>query len=88
MTLTFRIQIKNIKKPPVWRRLEIPGNYTFHQFTPPFSWPSDGNSNISTSLWNMPMKAVGQSVRNPKKKQIPTNEELEDIKSYFNFGIE
>ncbi len=34
------------------------------------------------------MKAVGQSVRNPKKKQIPTNEELEDIKSYFNFGIE
>ena len=24
----------------------------------------------------------------PQKKQIPTNEELEDIKSYFNFGIE
>lgn len=32
MTHTFRIQIKNIKKPPMWRRLEIPGNYTFHQF--------------------------------------------------------
>ena len=32
MTLTFRIQIKNITKPPVWRRIEIPAEYNFHQF--------------------------------------------------------
>ena len=32
MTLTFKIQIRNIKKPPVWRRIEIPGNFTFHDF--------------------------------------------------------
>jgi len=32
MTLTFKIQIRGIKKPPVWRRLEIPGSYTFEEF--------------------------------------------------------
>ena len=29
MTLTFKIQLRDITKPPVWRRLEIPGNFTF-----------------------------------------------------------
>jgi hypothetical protein len=30
MTLTFKIQIRGIKKPPVWRRIEIPSEFTFH----------------------------------------------------------
>ncbi len=30
MTLTFKIQIRGIKKPPVWRRIEIPAEFTFH----------------------------------------------------------
>ena len=30
MTIQFKIQIRGIKKPPVWRRIAIPGNFTFH----------------------------------------------------------
>ncbi|MBQ9645295.1 MAG: plasmid pRiA4b ORF-3 family protein [Prevotella sp.] len=30
MTLTFKIQIRGIKQPPVWRRIEIPAELTFH----------------------------------------------------------
>ncbi len=29
MTLTFKIQLRDITKPPVWRRLEIPEDFTF-----------------------------------------------------------
>lgn len=29
-TLTFKIQIRNIMRPPVWRRIQIPDNFTFH----------------------------------------------------------
>ena len=32
MTLTFKIQIRGIKKPPVWRRIEIPTTMTFEEF--------------------------------------------------------
>ena len=32
MTIQFKIQIRGIKKPPVWRRIAIPGNFTFHDF--------------------------------------------------------
>lgn len=32
MALTFRIQLRGIKKPPVWRRIVIPSNFTFHHF--------------------------------------------------------
>lgn len=32
MTLQFKIQLRNITNPPVWRRLVIPGDFTFHQF--------------------------------------------------------
>ena len=30
MTIQFKIQIRDIKKPPVWRCLVIPGNFSFH----------------------------------------------------------
>ena len=30
MALQLKIQIRGIKKPPVWRRIEIPGNFSFH----------------------------------------------------------
>ena len=30
MTIQFKIQIRGIKKPSVWRRIVIPGNFTFH----------------------------------------------------------
>lgn len=30
MTLTLKIQLRGITKPPVWRRIEIPANLTFH----------------------------------------------------------
>ena len=32
MAFEFKIQIKGISKPPVWRKLKIPDNFTFHQF--------------------------------------------------------
>lgn len=30
MALTFKIQIRGIKKPPVWRRISIPESFTFY----------------------------------------------------------
>ena len=30
MAIQFKIQIRDIKKPPVWRRIVIPRNFTFH----------------------------------------------------------
>ena len=32
MTLQFKIQIRGISKPPVWRRIVIPGDFNFHDF--------------------------------------------------------
>lgn len=31
MIYQFKIQIKNISKPPVWRRIKVPGNISLHQ---------------------------------------------------------
>ena len=32
MAFQFRIQLKNIQKPPVWRRVIVPESFTFEQF--------------------------------------------------------
>jgi hypothetical protein len=32
MTLQFKIQIEDITKPPVWRRVLVPETFTFHRF--------------------------------------------------------
>jgi hypothetical protein len=32
MTLQFKIQIEDITKPPVWRRVLVPNTFTFHKF--------------------------------------------------------
>lgn len=32
MTFQFKIQLKNIKKPPVWRRVVVPANTSFSRF--------------------------------------------------------
>lgn len=32
MVFHFKIQIKGITKPPVWRKLSVPANFTFHRF--------------------------------------------------------
>lgn len=32
MIYQFKIQLKNITKPPVWRQVQVPENLTFHQF--------------------------------------------------------
>jgi len=32
MTFHFKIQIKNITHPPVWRRISVPSNFTFEDF--------------------------------------------------------
>ena len=31
MVFQFKIQLQNVTKPTVWRRLQVPSNYTFHQ---------------------------------------------------------
>jgi hypothetical protein len=32
MTFQFKIKLNNITSPPVWRRVMVPGNFTFSQF--------------------------------------------------------
>lgn len=32
MIYTFKIKIKDVKKPPVWRRVAVPSNFTFQRF--------------------------------------------------------
>ncbi|MDR0749523.1 MAG: plasmid pRiA4b ORF-3 family protein [Tannerellaceae bacterium] len=32
MVFQFKIQIKGITKPPVWRKVSVPANFTFHRF--------------------------------------------------------
>ena len=32
MAFQFRIQLKNVQKPPVWRRVIVPESFTFEQF--------------------------------------------------------
>lgn len=32
MLLTFRIQLTNVTKPPVWRRVTVQANFSFEQF--------------------------------------------------------
>ena len=32
MAFQFRIQLKNVQKPPVWRRVIVPESFTFKQF--------------------------------------------------------
>jgi len=32
MALQFKIQLKGISKPPVWRKVLVPKNFTFHDF--------------------------------------------------------
>lgn len=31
-SFTFKIQLKNVSKPPVWRRVKVPAQYTFSEF--------------------------------------------------------
>ena len=31
MAFKFRIQLKNVQKPPVWRQVIVPENFTFEQ---------------------------------------------------------
>lgn len=31
-TFQFKIQIKGITKPPIWRRITVPGNFSFYDF--------------------------------------------------------
>ena len=32
MAIEFKIQIRGISKPPVWRKLKVPDNFSFHNF--------------------------------------------------------
>lgn len=66
MTIQFKIQIRDVKKPPVWRRIVIPGNFTFHDLhytiQTAFGWwgehlyqfqrhPFDGGWDINQKSW-------------------------------------
>ncbi len=47
MTLTFKIQLKGVTKPPVWRKVKVPDSISFHEFhlviQDAFGW---GNSHL------------------------------------------
>jgi hypothetical protein len=32
MTFQFKIQLKNIAKPPIWRTVTVPTHFNFHRF--------------------------------------------------------
>jgi len=55
MTLNFKIQIKNITKPPVWRRLRVPDHFTFEDFHNiiqiAFEWENCHLYNFSPEGW-------------------------------------
>ncbi len=38
MTIQFKIQIRGIKKPPVWRRIVIPGSFSFYDLHDTIQW--------------------------------------------------
>jgi len=54
-TFQFKIQIKNIKKPPVWRRVTVPSYFTFlefhHVIQGAFGWDSCHLYNFSPDGW-------------------------------------
>lgn len=59
-TFQFKIQIKNIKKPPVWRRITVPSYFTFMQFhhviQSAFGWSCCHLYNFSPNGWGSDLK--------------------------------
>ena len=55
MTYQFKIQIKGITKPPVWRRVLVPDTFTFQQFhfliQEVFGWENVHLYVFRRSLW-------------------------------------
>lgn len=58
MIFQFKIQIKGITKPPVWRRITIPAHYTFDQFhiaiQVAFGWSNSHLYQFSKSGYSTP----------------------------------
>ena len=77
MAIQLKIQIRGIKKPPVWRRIEIPGNFSFH----------DLHNTIQAAFgwWNEHLYQFqrhpfdgGWTVKEPDEENDPWGEEPED----------
>jgi Plasmid pRiA4b ORF-3-like protein len=56
VNIEFRVQLKNISKPPVWRKLSIPDTFTFEDFhlaiQVAFGWDDQHEFQFSPNGWN------------------------------------
>ena len=67
MVFLFKIQIQGITKPQVWRRVLVPGSFTFHRFHKviqyAFGWSDDHPYEFSPSGWGS-SPTIGPQVEN------------------------
>ena len=77
MTIQFKIQIRDIKKPPVWRRIVIPGNFSFHDLhntiQAAFGWWDEHLYQFQRHPFD-----GGWTVADPHEEDDPWREEPED----------
>ena len=84
MAFIFKIQIKEISKPPVWRRLVIPETFSFHQLhlviQDAFGW-------YNCHLYEFTPKAYsgGLSIQLPHEESEPEEKDSRETKlnEYF-----
>ncbi len=98
MTFQFKIQILDVGSPNVWRRLLIPGNFSFHRFhniiQASFGWTNShlyefspegiGSSPVITHPEFMPEKDYRNSVRFKLSQYF--NEKGDKIIYTYDFG--
>lgn len=77
MAIQLKIQIRGIKKPPVWRRIEIPGNFSFHDLhntiQAAFGWWDEHLYQFQRHPFD-----GGWTVKEPDEENDPWGEEPED----------
>ena len=77
MAIQLKIQIRDIKKPPVWRRIEIPGNFSFHDLhntiQAAFGWWDEHLYQFQRHPFD-----GGWTVKEPDEENDPWGEQPED----------
>jgi len=81
--LQFKIQIKDIKKPPVWRRVVVPETFTFHRFheviQAAFGWENYHLYQFSSQGWGSEERITLPSDDDWEPVIDSTKEKLKDI---------
>lgn len=77
MAYQFKIKLLNVKKPPVWRRIIIPENYTFEEFHHTIQISFGWNNEHLHKFGN---KAYGGTLE-------ITSKYIEEDENHFDFGL-